>query len=337
MRSRFRVLLLALALLGAPPGCRSDDLVELRLYPCEFGGIEPRAVTVEVTGFDAEGNVVETLEVSFDDIAATTFADGYATVGYRKHDDVVRARFRVGWFEAASAGDLESANAIAVYEQLDVPVAGEVLVLGELAADCAELIADGTSDDVSETQDDDADTSSDDADTSSDDVDTSSDDVDTSSDDVDTSSDDVDTMDTLDTSSDTMDTETTDTSGGPPGPEVGDACVDPFTFYCTGGPTPEDAGIPLLCNAQMMLEATDGFAGACIDGCIDGGAVPVNGCGDIGVFAKCMCQSIAAPNCGGEALGCVAPDELHLCFEGKVVKGTCVNCTDGPEGWYLCD
>jgi hypothetical protein len=311
---RVSALLLVLALIGASPGCRSEELVELRLYPCEFAGLEPRAVSVEITGFDDQGNVVETHEVTFDDIAATTFADGYASVGYRKHGEVVRARFRVGWFEATTAGPIAEADAIAVYEELDVPSVGEVLVLGELAADCAELIADGTestSNESSDTQD--------------------------TSDDVDTSSDDVDTSDTTDTSSDEEDTtETTDTSDDPPGPKPGDDCASLFGFYCSGGPTPEDVGIPLQCNEQMQLESTSVFSQSCVNVCLElGFGTPVDGCSNIG-DAACVCQALAAPDCGGEQLGCFGT-ELRLCFEGKVVVSGCLeSCGTTPEGWYTC-
>ncbi|MFV8750019.1 hypothetical protein ACNOYE_05685 [Nannocystaceae bacterium ST9] len=321
--SRFRALLLALALPGALPGCRAEELVELRLYPCEFAGIEPQSVTVEITGYDGEGTVVETFEVPFDDIAASTFADGYATVGYRKHGDVERARFRVGWFVEPAAGPIAEADAIAVYDEVGVPDAGEVLVLGELAADCAELIGEGTEsgESVETTLDS---SSSDTLDTSSDDVDTSS------SDTMDSSS-----SDTLDTSTDTTDTsETTDTSGDPPGPKPGDDCEVLFGFYCSGAPEPEDAGIPLLCNDQMQLESTDLFPSVCGDICLGVGA-PVDACGGIG-DAACACQPIAAPDCVGEQLGCFG-NELHLCFQGKVVISGCTNgCGMTPEGWFTC-
>ncbi len=322
MRRWSRAIPFAFALFGALPGCRADQLVELRLYPCEFAGIEPQAVTVEITGFDAEGNVVETFEVGFDDIAVSTFADGYASVGYRKHGDVDRARFRVGWFEAASAGPIAEANAIAVYDEIGVPEAGEVLVLGELAADCAELIADGTESESSDTLDT---SSSDTLDTSSDDVDTSS------SDTLETSSDTLET----DTSTDTDTTDTTGTSGDPPGPMVGDSCAAFGDFHCLGGPTEFDAGTPLFCDGTL-LEAADNFGDACIGACLDGSATPVNACGSIGYPAACLCESIGAPNCMGATLGCVPTDELHLCYMDKVVVADCPNCGTTPEGWFTC-
>mgnify|MGYP000863651563 CR=1 FL=1 len=321
MKPRFRALLLTLALFGLAPGCRSEELVELRLFPCEFAGIEPRSVTVEITGFDAAGQVVETFEVPFDDIAASTFADGYASVGYRKSGQVVRARFRVGWFEAAVAGPIAEADAIAVYDELEVPDPGEVLELTKLVGDCAELIAEGT-DTGSTTMDTSSSTTMDTS--SSDTLDT------TSSTTMDTSS-----SDTMDTTTDTS-TDTTDT-GDPPGPMVGDACSVGFAFSCVGGPTPEDAGTPLICDdASMMLETTALFPVACGGSCIDNLATPVDACRSIGDDAKCMCLSPDAPDCAGAMLGCVDPDQLHLCFEGKVVVGGCPSCATTPEGWFTC-
>lgn len=135
---------LLLGTLGSAPGCGAEvDQVELRLFPCEFEGVEPRAVVVELTGFDDQGGVVETFEVAFDDVAAKVFDDGYATVGYRKDPRVVRARVRLGWFSTPAAGTIAEAEAIAVYEGLEVPALGEVLTLGSGVGDCSELAGDG--------------------------------------------------------------------------------------------------------------------------------------------------------------------------------------------------
>jgi hypothetical protein len=173
-------------------------------------------------------------------------------------------------------------------------------------------------------------------DSSSDDMDSSSDDMDSSSDDMDSSSDDVDTVDTVDTSTETMDTETTDTSGDPPGPKPGDPCESPFGFYCSGGPTPQDAGVPLFCNDQMELESTDAYPGTCVDICVDTNlGTPVDACAGIS-DAVCACQALAAPDCDGETLGCFGT-ELRLCFEGKVVVSDCPNVCGMSEGWFTCE
>jgi hypothetical protein len=313
-----------IGLCSTSTGCKSGDLVELRLYPCEFAGIEPRAVTVEITGYDDADAVVETFEVPFDDIDARTFADGYATVGYRKQGEVVRARFRVGWFDEATAGPLAEADAIAVYDEL-VPDAGEVLVLGEAAVDCAALADESGSESLDAT----------------DSMDSSSTDADSSTTDPSDSS----TTDPSDSSttdpSDTDTTDTTSTTGGdPPGPQPGDDCGTPASFTCSGGPTPTDAGQPLLCPAlpPLELESTNAFAGSCVGACLDNQATPVNACGNIGMPAACLCESPDAPDCGAAELGCVTATELHLCFEGKVVVASCIDgCGMTPEGWFTCD
>lgn len=327
MRGLF-VALFACSLGLFAPGCKSGDLVELRLYPCEFAGVEPRAVTVEITGYDDADAVVETFEVPFDDIDARTFADGYASVGYRKQGDVVRARFRVGWFDEATAGSISEADAIAVYDEL-VPDAGEVLVLGELAVDCAAL-ADESGSESMDSMDtlDGPDSSSTDADSSSTDADSSS-----------TTEADTSTSDPTDTT-DATDTTDTTTGGDPPGPMPGDACETPASFTCSGGPTPTDAGIPLFCPAlpPLELESTNNFASSCIGSCLDDAATPVDACGNIGMPATCMCRSQNAPDCDGAQLGCVTPTELHLCFDGQVVIGSCPDgCGMTPEGWFTCD
>lgn len=312
-------------------GCKSGDLVELRLYPCEFAGVEPRAVTVEITGYDDADMVVETFEVPFDDIDARTFADGYATVGYRKQGEVVRAQFRVGWFDEATAGPIAEADAIAVYDEL-VPDGGEVLVLGEAAVDCAALADESGSESVDSM--DAPDSSTTDADSSTTEEADSS-----TTDEADSSTTDPSDSSTTDPT-DTTDTTDTTTGGDPPGPQPGDACGTPASFTCTGGPTPTDAGIPLLCPAlpPLELESTNAFAGSCTGACIDNQATPVNACGNIGMPAACLCESPGAPDCDTEELGCITSTELHLCFEGKVVVASCPDgCGMTPEGWFTCD
>ena len=55
---------------------------------------------VELTGYDADGAVVEMFDASFEDISTQVFDDGYATVGYRSDPKVVTAQVRVGWFSS---------------------------------------------------------------------------------------------------------------------------------------------------------------------------------------------------------------------------------------------
>lgn len=150
------------------------------------------------------------------------------------------------------------------------------------------------------------------------------------------------TSDTTSESESTSDTSSeTDTGGDtPPGPLPGDPCTLAASFSCGGGPTPTDAGIPLLCPAvpPLELEPTELFAGACVGGCLDQDATPVNACGNIDTPAACLCESPDAPDCAGAQLGCIGRNELHLCFEGKVVVGTCAaGCGLTPEGWFACD
>ena len=72
-----RTVGLALALLAGVANfvaCGNEaELVQLRLFPCELEGVEPRSVVVELTGFDEQGELVETFEVTFDDITAKVF------------------------------------------------------------------------------------------------------------------------------------------------------------------------------------------------------------------------------------------------------------------------
>ena len=113
-----RSLLFALALSGSAmlsSSCApANDLVELRLFPCDVAGGDPRAVAIELTAFDAAGEIVETFDTKFEDISAQVFDDGYATVGYRADASVVTARVRVGWFSTPEAGAVDDAEQIVV-------------------------------------------------------------------------------------------------------------------------------------------------------------------------------------------------------------------------------
>jgi hypothetical protein len=143
-----RAVFLALSLTGlvGTTSCApSADQVELRLFPCDVGGMEPRSVVVEITGFDGEGAMIETFEVGFDGIAAQVFEDGYATVGYRNDPDVVTATIRVGWFDETEAGTIAAADAVVEYESLMVPAFGQVLTLSA-DGDCSPIAGDGDGD-----------------------------------------------------------------------------------------------------------------------------------------------------------------------------------------------
>jgi hypothetical protein len=158
----------------------------------------------------------------------------------------------------------------------------------------------------------------------------------------DTTSESESTSDTTSETESTSETSSeTDTGADtPPGPLPGDPCTLAASFSCGGGPTPTDAGVPLLCPVEppLELEPTELFAGACEGACLNPNATPVNACGNIGEPAACLCESPDAPDCVGAQLGCIGRDELHLCFEGKVVVGTCVaGCGLTPEGWFACD
>ena len=103
-----RTWISALALALALPGCGGGELVELRLYPCMFGAMAdmpPASVRLTINSFDESGAPVDqalTETFTIDDPGAQ-FADGYATVGYRKSADVVSADFRVVWLAGAGA------------------------------------------------------------------------------------------------------------------------------------------------------------------------------------------------------------------------------------------
>ena len=99
-------------------GCASEsELVELRLFPCDTGGL-PRALTLEITPLDEDGQPMgEVVLEQFDDIATAVFDDDYATVGWKVPGGATNAAFRVGWFSAASAGDIDDADALAEYEE----------------------------------------------------------------------------------------------------------------------------------------------------------------------------------------------------------------------------
>ncbi len=328
------ILPLSLALIGAllvaAPACRSEpELVELRLFPCEFEGIEPRAVTVEITGYDDAGEVVETYEVGFDDVAAKTFADGYASVGYRKDASVVRARFRVGWFVAPLAGAIDEADAIAVYEELEVPALGQVLTLDSPVQDCAGLIGG----DESESGDSIGDSTGDgDGDPTTGDGD--GDPTETGDGDGDTSET-TDTTDTTDTNTDTTDT---DTDTGPDFPEVGDACDVPTGFYCSPDSNPSDTGQALFCDPDTNELVVSGLwpdVACSTDFCVGVGVTVVEGCGNVGTPAVCMCAPAIPVVCAEPLVGCLG-DEVFLCHEGQIVSGFCPDCSMIEGGWFQC-
>jgi hypothetical protein len=160
---------------------------------------------------------------------------------------------------------------------------------------------------------------------------------DTTSESEDTTSEDTTSDDTTSDDTTSADTTTTEDTDGPPGPMAGDPCNIGFSFYCMGGPTPEDAGTPLFCDGDLLLlESTDLFDVACERVCSGQGTMSVDACGGIGVAAKCLCLAPDAPDCQGAQLGCVG-NELQLCHQGKVVVADCPNCGTSPEGWFVCE
>lgn len=327
MRRCLKLVCLAALLLGvvaSGPGCGAEaDQVELRLFPCEFEGVEPRAVVVELTGFDAQGETVETFEVSFDDVAAKVFDDGYATVGYRKDTRVVRARVRLGWFSTPTAGTIAEAEAVAVYEDLEVPAVGEVLTLGSGASDCSELVGDGDGDPTG------------DGDPSGDGDGDPTGDGDPSGD--------GDGDPTGDGDGDPTGDGDGDPSGdgdGDPGedlPQVGDSC-DPFNtnFHCV----PEldaQAGSPLFCGlVSMELEETSQWQFSCTGLCPLGSSDPIDGCAGYGHPARCLCEPDMPEACVDATLGCTGDGLIKLCHAGTVVIAQCNNCTMTPGGYYSC-
>jgi hypothetical protein len=323
--------LLTALLVGAAPiaGCGPEaDQVELRLFPCVFAGVEPRAVVIELTGFDADGQLVETFEAGFDDIATTVFADGYATVGYRKDPRVVRAQVRLGWFSTPTAGSLAEAEAVIVYEQLEVPGLGEVLDLRTNVGDCAEIGGDGDGD---PSGDGDGDPSGDgDGDPSGDgDGDPSGDGDGDPSGDGDG-----------DPSGDGDGDPSGDGDGDPEEvPEVGDSCPNVSTFYCSPRPDGE-AGVPLLCSqTTMQLTMASNLwltVGCAADFCPEGSSNPVDGCAGFGQPANCLCELDNAEACAGATLGCTGDGFIRLCYAGTVVTGECNNCQMTPGGYYSC-
>ncbi|MFO7561379.1 MAG: hypothetical protein R6X02_01945 [Enhygromyxa sp.] len=348
MRWGLKSFLFSLALLlGASSsllgGCGgAADLVELRLYPCGIDDIEPRAVLVELTGFDEQGETVETYEVAFDNIAATVFEDGYATLGYRKGPAVVRARVRLGWFAATSASSLAEADAIAVYEDVVVPDLGEVLDLRSSA--CSEVAGDGDGD------------SSGDGDGDSGDGDGDSGDGDGDSGDGDGDSGDGDGDPTGDGDGDSGDGDgdpTGDGDGDPTGdgdgdsgdgdgdpeqlPQIGDPC-DSFNtnFHCVPAPD-AGAGTPLFCSpVTNELESTNTWLAACSGLCPEGSFSPINACAGYGHPARCLCEPTAPENCEDATLGCTGDGLIKLCHAGMVVIGQCNDCTMSPGGYYSC-
>jgi hypothetical protein len=352
MKLRHRISLMTLALCSvlALSSCAPEtDQVELRLFPCEFEGVEPRAVVVEITGFDASGEVVETFEVGFDDISASVFDDGYATVGYRSDPSVVTARFRVGWFPTPEAGSIADAEAVAVYEDLDVPPHGQALNLGSEIGDCTELAGDGDGDmtgdgDGDMTGDGDGDMTGDgdgDGDPTGDgDGDPTGDgDGDPTGDGDGDPTGDGDCDMTGDGDGDmTGDGDgdgdpTGDGDGDPNVPMIGDDCV-PDGFHCS--PLPNgDAGTPLRCMGGKLM-ASDLFpqicGGLCPIGITD--EMPVDACGNYGYPAVCLCAAAPAENCNAP-LGCDG-DTVRLCHNNEVVVGSCPSCVE-MNGYYTCN
>ena len=338
--------LLALALLAGLAGFGCGDqaaLVELRLFPCDLEGVEPRSVVVELTGFDAQGETVETFEVAFDDITATVFDDGFATVGYRKDARVVRARVRLGWFSSGTAGSIGEAEAIAVYEDVEVPALGEVLNIGPSDGDCSGLAGDGDGDPTGDGDGDPTGDGDGDGDPTGDGDGDGEPTGDGDGDGDGEPTGDGDGEPTGDGDGD-GDGEPTgdgdgDGDGDPPEelPEVGDSC-DSFNtpFMCVPA-LDGQAGTPLYCDpVTMELEATAIWVPACAGLCPAGTSNPVNACSGYGHPARCLCEPDVAEDCDGAALGCTGNGLVALCFAGTVVLGECNNCMMTPGGYYSC-
>ncbi|GEM_PF-5910351 len=295
-------MLLTLAVVAALGGCTSPDQVELRLFPCEFEGVEPRAVVVEISGYDAAGDLVETFEESFEDISAATFADGYASVGYRKDPAVVWAQVRLGWFSTPTAGAIDEAEAIAVYTDVGVPAVGEVMVLGAGVTDCSELDTETGEETGGETGGETG----------------------------------TETGEDTGTETDTETGEDTETEGDSGGvPEVGEPCADAFDFVCAPGPMAE-AGTPLLCTEDLVLAAVEAgqYSFACEEFC-EPGSSAIEFCAGSGSSDYCLCLADDAPACADVTLGC-AEDEVLLCAGGSVVSGDCPACFETAEGYFEC-
>jgi hypothetical protein len=356
-----RLNLFALALLVGTPSFVScggtADVVELRLFACEFGGIEPRSVVVELTGFDDQGETVETFEVTFDDISASVFEDGFATVGYRKDPRVVRATVRLGWFSTATAGSITEAEAVGVYDNLEVPALGEVMNIGEVV-DCSELAAetgdgdptgdgdgepttgDGDGDGEPTTGDGDGEPTTGDGDGEPTTGDGDGDPTTGDGDGDPTTGDGDGDPTTGDGDGDpTTGDGDGDGDGDPPPdfPEIGDPCNSMDTSFVCVPELNGDAGTPLRCSpGSMMLEATQLFAFACQGLCPPNSNPPVEACGDIGDPAVCMCEPDVPEDCADAMLGCTGDGNLKLCFNGQVVIGECDNCMEAG-GYYSCN
>jgi len=333
LSERLGRLLVAAALITLPAvwvACApSSDLVELRLYPCMFGADQPRSVVIEIVGYDAGGELVETHEVAFDNISAGVFDDGFATVGYRADPAVVSADVHLGWSSSPSIGSLDEAETEVTFEMLSVPPAGEVLDLSDGAGSACEPIAgDGDGD---PTGDGDGDPTGDGDGDPTGDGDGDGDGDPTGDGDGDMSGD-----GDGDPSGDGDGDPTGDGDGDPGLPMPGDECELNEYFYCVPKPGGE-AGTPLYCDQDTLeLELTNEYAStSCGDdenNCPVGASGLVEACAGISGDDYCLCYSDGLELCEGAQLGCDG-DVVRLCFEGMVVIGSCPNCA--PDGDYF--
>ncbi|MGB1276578.1 MAG: hypothetical protein ACPG77_12585, partial [Nannocystaceae bacterium] len=127
--------LATLALLAglSQSGCGKSSLIELRLSPCEFTS-EVVEVALTIDAYDEAGSKLGgTVTKTFAIADPSVFDDGYATVGYNRPPDAMRADFHIEW----SAMD---GKKISIHTDLALPNPGDALSL--TATNCMDV--DGT-------------------------------------------------------------------------------------------------------------------------------------------------------------------------------------------------
>lgn len=318
-----------LAVLTAQISCGGDaPLVELRLYPCDVGGL-PKSVRIELQGYDAAGSAVGApLSAAFAIPDPSIFSDSYATIGYARPPEVDRADLTVAWFGSATAGAIEESDHVVFVGMVSVPTPDAVI---EIAAENCVPWTGGTDSDSDSGSDSDSDSDPSTTSTTGPTTDATTDattDVTTTTDATTTA---TDTTDATDATTDATDTNTTG--------EV--MLCDPPDDFQKCESAPGEAGTPYSCEPVMMSGEWQADPAICEEICaLDISEMQLGL--QQGVSVGCSGQSSEGWAClckeGAFQVTCTPADQkcvgaiLHLCVDGELAKAGCINdCIGGDQ------
>jgi len=307
-----------------------DPLVELRLYPCDVDGL-PKSVRIELQGYDAGGSPFGApLSAAFTIPSVAVFSDNYATVGYARPPEVVRADLTVAWFNTTSAGEIAESEHVVFLSMVSVPTPDTVLEVP--AQGCMPWMGgtDSDSDTTTDPSTTDATTTTDST-TTTDPTTTTG--ATTTTDSTTTTDATTDTSDaTTDATTDATDSDTT----------TGEALVcDPPGDFQKCESEPGQAGTAYECISKMMGGEWQADAAICEQACADADAeayldlqqgVSVGCSGQSAEGWACLCKE------GAFQVSCTPMDQkcvgeiLHLCVDGELAKAGCINgCVGGDQ------